>query len=288
MSAELLDYIQAIKPSFGDAKRVKISLLLMHYITLARVSDGRVRIDNVLTTSGGSFLPKVLRNMSSIRGLAFALKLDMTCTFDDNPVPKDLRRQCQLYNIDVEACVRRNKKIQDARAELWDLVIFVKVALAVMAALHEDTLNNLDESYRGHRQPSYKPKSKWLGLVVDESTPAVRARDLPRAGAPRPVTVKTAAVSNSIPGPIRMTRKTTDSSSASSSTSPSGLKSTAYKHARPGVPRPTPAPVTSRPTRAHAPISSSIPSQATYYAQCAAMAAYQRTMQQGMASRRMC
>ncbi|KAG8751104.1 hypothetical protein FRC11_009722, partial [Ceratobasidium sp. 423] len=126
MSAELFDYLQAIKPSYGDAKRAKVGLILIHYITLARVSGGQVRLENVLTTSGGSFLRKVLRNMSAIRGLAFALKLDMSCTYDDSPVPEGLRRQCRLYNIDVEACVRRNEKTEDARAELWDLVIFAK------------------------------------------------------------------------------------------------------------------------------------------------------------------
>ncbi|KAG8684224.1 hypothetical protein FRC11_012437 [Ceratobasidium sp. 423] len=159
-------------------------------------------------------------------------------------------------------------RIQDARAELWDLVIFAKVALAVMAALHEDTLKSLDECYRGHRPIGYKPKSKWLGLVVDDSIPAVRARDLPRAGTPRALTLKTAAISTSTSGPILMARKTTDKSSGTSSTSSSGLKSTTYKRHRLDIPRPIAAPIASRPVhpRQFAPWS----------------------MQQGMASRRVC
>ncbi|KAH7341699.1 hypothetical protein B0J17DRAFT_704270 [Rhizoctonia solani] len=180
MSTELFDYIQAIKPSLGDEKRAKIGLMVMHYITLARVCDGHVKLDSVLTTSGRSFAHKVMRHASLVRTLAFALKVDMTCMYDDSAVPEGLKR---LY-----ACISRNKskqKLEDARSEMWDLVIFARVSQAVMAALHEDTLRRLDETYCGHRPAGYKPKPKWFGLGGDESTPPVRARDLPRAKSPR-------------------------------------------------------------------------------------------------------
>ncbi|KAG8754569.1 hypothetical protein FRC11_006591, partial [Ceratobasidium sp. 423] len=188
MPSELFDFIQAIKPSCGDEKRAKIGLLLIHYITLAvsviLVSGGHVRIDNVLTASGGSFVRKVLCNSSLVEDLAFAMKVDMTCDYDDSPVPEGLRRTCEKYHIDVEACIRRNRKLSNVRGDIRDLVIFVRVSRAIMAALHEDTLGSLDESYRGHRPAGFKPKFKWLGLRVDESVPALRARDLPRASAP--------------------------------------------------------------------------------------------------------
>ncbi|KAJ1307691.1 hypothetical protein OPQ81_001782 [Rhizoctonia solani] len=204
MSTELFDYIQAVKPSLGDAERTKISLLLMHYITLARVSDGRVRIDNALTVSGGSFVRKVLRNMSIVRGLAFALRVDMSCLYDDSPIPEGLRRLCKKYYIDVDASIRRNKKLEDARGEMWDLVIFVRVALAVMAALHEDTLCSLDEFYRGHRPVGYKPKPKWFGLRTDDCIPPILARDLPRAKACRAVGIKASTALTSNSGTILM------------------------------------------------------------------------------------
>ncbi|KAG8723228.1 hypothetical protein FRC11_002520, partial [Ceratobasidium sp. 423] len=214
MSSELFDYIQTIKPSFGDEKRAKVGLLLIHYITLARVSNGHVRINNVLTSSGNPFVRKVLRNASLVRDLAFAMKVDMTCAYDDSPVPEGLRRTCEGYHIDVEACIHRNRKLSDARGEMWDLIIFVRVARAIMAVLHEDTLGSLDESYRGHRPVGFKSKSKWLGLRVDESVPALRARDLPRAGAPRAVSAKTTGTSTSTSGPVPMSRKTSDGTSA--------------------------------------------------------------------------
>ncbi|KDN45638.1 hypothetical protein RSAG8_04722, partial [Rhizoctonia solani AG-8 WAC10335] len=83
MSTELFDYIQLVKPSLSDEKRAKIGLLMMHYITLARVSDGRVRMENILTASGKSFTRKVLGSMPLVRALAFGLKVDMTCKHDD-------------------------------------------------------------------------------------------------------------------------------------------------------------------------------------------------------------
>ncbi|EUC54374.1 hypothetical protein RSOL_043940, partial [Rhizoctonia solani AG-3 Rhs1AP] len=109
MSAELFDYIHAVKPSLSDEKRVKIGMLLTHYITLARVSDGRVSMHNILTASGESFVRKVLRNMPLVRTLAFALKVDMTCRHDDGVIPKGTERLCEQYNIDVEACASRHK-----------------------------------------------------------------------------------------------------------------------------------------------------------------------------------
>ncbi|KAF8671679.1 hypothetical protein RHS04_08165 [Rhizoctonia solani] len=112
MSSELFDYIEAVKPSLGDAKRAKVGLILIHYITLARVSHGRVRIDTVLTTSGESFVQKVLRNMAVIRGLGFALKVDMKAPYDDSPIPEGLRRLCVKYGIDSDECLRRNKAIE--------------------------------------------------------------------------------------------------------------------------------------------------------------------------------
>ncbi|KDN44176.1 hypothetical protein RSAG8_05649, partial [Rhizoctonia solani AG-8 WAC10335] len=132
MSAELFEYIHAVKPSLSDEKRAKLGLLLMHYITLARVSGGRVRMENILTASGKSFTSKVLGSMPLVRALAFALKIDMTCKRDDSPIPEGLRRLCERHYIDVEACKGRHKKLENARSEMWDLVIFVRVALAVM------------------------------------------------------------------------------------------------------------------------------------------------------------
>jgi hypothetical protein len=35
MSSELFEYIHSVKPSLGDAKRAKVGILLIHYITLA-------------------------------------------------------------------------------------------------------------------------------------------------------------------------------------------------------------------------------------------------------------
>ncbi|KAF8695629.1 hypothetical protein RHS03_07981, partial [Rhizoctonia solani] len=188
MSSELFDYIEAVKPSLGDAKRAKVGLILIHYITLARVSHGRVRIDTVLTTSGESFVQKVLRNMSVVRGLGFALKVDMTAPYDDSPIPKGLQRLCVKYGIDSDECLRRNKqKAERARNEMWDLIIFVRVAQAIMGALHEDTLRGLDESYVGHRPAGYRPRTKWLGLATEHLVPAVRARDLQAPKRSRPV-----------------------------------------------------------------------------------------------------
>ncbi|KAG8731436.1 hypothetical protein FRC11_004171 [Ceratobasidium sp. 423] len=199
--SELFDFIQAIKPSCGDEKRAKIGLLI-HYITLARVSGGHGRTDNVPTASGGSFVRKVLCNASLVEDLAFSMKVDMTCNYDDSPVPEGLRRTCEKYHIDVEAYIRRNRKLSDARGEMWDLIIFVRVARAIMAALYEDALGSLDKSYRGHRPAGFKPKFKWLRLRVDESVPALRARDLPRAGAPRAVGAKITSTSTSTSGPV--------------------------------------------------------------------------------------
>jgi hypothetical protein len=73
------------------------------------VSGGRVNIEAVMTTSGDSFVAKVLRNMDVVRGLGFALKIDMTAPYDQSPIPKGLRRLCENYGIDCEACVRRSK-----------------------------------------------------------------------------------------------------------------------------------------------------------------------------------
>ncbi|KAJ1307610.1 hypothetical protein OPQ81_001705 [Rhizoctonia solani] len=228
MSSELLDYIQAVKPSLGDAKRAKIGLLLMHYITLARVSGGRVRMENVLTASGGSFLRKVIRNMPLVRSLAFALEVDMSCMYDDSPIPDGLRRLCQKHHINVQACIDRTKELKNVRNELWDLVIFVRVATTVMAALHGETLSNLDESYRGHRPLDYKPKPKWLGLGTDDSSSPIRARDLPGAQPPRAVGVK-ATTSTLGYGPVPMARKASGESSAPSSSDSLGAKSKAHK-----------------------------------------------------------
>ncbi|KDN44167.1 hypothetical protein RSAG8_05640, partial [Rhizoctonia solani AG-8 WAC10335] len=225
MSAELFEYINAVKPSLSDEKRAKLGLLLMHYITLARVSGGRVRMENILTASGKSFTHKVLGSMPLVRALAFGLKVDMTCKHDDSPIPEGLRRLCERCYIDIEACKSRHKKLENARSEMWDLVIFVRVALAVMAALHEDTLRNLDESYYGHRPVGYKPKSKWLGLGVEHATAPVRARDLARAKAPRPMG---AATSRSTFGPARMTKKVSEKPSISSFGS-SRSKSSSHK-----------------------------------------------------------
>ncbi|CAE6483060.1 unnamed protein product [Rhizoctonia solani] len=159
MSTELFDYIQLVKPSLSDEKRAKIGMLVMHYITLARVSGG-VQLDNVLTASGDSFVRKVIRNRSIVQDIGFALKVDMTYAYDDSPIPEGLQRLCAIYHINVEACIPRNKSLKDARHELWDRVIFVGVAQVVMAAHHEDTLRALDEVYHGHRPPGYQPKRK--------------------------------------------------------------------------------------------------------------------------------
>ncbi|KDN48646.1 hypothetical protein RSAG8_02633, partial [Rhizoctonia solani AG-8 WAC10335] len=210
MSAALFDFIQTIKPSLGDEKRAKIGLLIIHYITLARVSDGGVKMDNVLTKSGKPFARKVLSNMSLVLDLAFALKVDTSYEYDDSPVPAGLRRMCVKYHIDAEACIRRNKKVENARGEMRGLVIFVRVALAIMVALHEDTLRHLDESYRGHRPAVYKPKSKWFGLTTDDSVPPVLARDLPRAKSPRAVGLKPNGTPTSTSGPVPMARKISD------------------------------------------------------------------------------
>ncbi|EUC54592.1 hypothetical protein RSOL_057890 [Rhizoctonia solani AG-3 Rhs1AP] len=239
MSSELFDYIHAVKPSFSDEKRAKVGLLVMHYITLSRVSGGGVQLDNVLTTSGELFVRKVIRNRSIVRDLGFALKVDMSFAHDSTPIPEGLRRLCATYHIGVEACIRRNKSLTDARHELWDLVIFVRVALAVMTALHKDTLSVLDEVYHGHRPPGYQPKRKWLGLGVEHLTAPIRARDLPRAKAPRAIG---AAVATSTSGPVRMARKTSDKPSISSSSNSSGSKS--------GIKRPAPYPAS---TRCHTP-----------------------------------
>ncbi|CAE6410815.1 unnamed protein product [Rhizoctonia solani] len=231
--------IQAIKLSFVDDKRAQVGLPLIHYITLARVSSSHVRTEGILIVSGSLFVSKVPGDAPLVRDLAFAMKVDMTCTYD-SPVPDDLRQTCEGYNIDVEACIRRNRKMKDARGEMWDLVIFVRVAIAIMTALREDTLGSLDESYRGHRPAGFKSKSKskWLGLQVDESTPALRARDLPGAKAPRAVGIKTPSTSTS--GPVLMSRKTTDGTSSSSSSGSSGSKSSTHK--RCDAPRPIPGP----------------------------------------------
>ncbi|CEL62974.1 hypothetical protein RSOLAG1IB_10621 [Rhizoctonia solani AG-1 IB] len=118
-------YVQAIKPSLGDTKRAKVDLLLIRYITIT---------------------------------------MDMTAPYGENPIPKGLRRLCDKYGIDSEACMQRNKKPGPARSDIWDLGVFVRLAQAVMAALHEDTSRELDESYIGHRPAGYKPQSKWFGL----------------------------------------------------------------------------------------------------------------------------
>ncbi|KDN48738.1 hypothetical protein RSAG8_02725, partial [Rhizoctonia solani AG-8 WAC10335] len=241
MSAALFDFIQTIKPSLGDEERAKIGLLIIHYITLVRVSNGGVKLDNVLTKSGKPFARKVLSNMSLVLDLAFALKVDTSCPYDDSPVPAGLRRLCVKYHIDAEACIRRNKKVENARGEMRGLVIFVRVALAIMAALHEDTLRHLDESYRGHRSAGYKPKPKWFGLTTDDSVPPVLARDLPRAKSPRAVGLKPNGTPASTCGPAPMDRKISDESSTSASSS--GSKSTRKRSALPPplAPRSNPA-----------------------------------------------
>ncbi|KAJ1307624.1 hypothetical protein OPQ81_001721 [Rhizoctonia solani] len=237
MSTELFDYIKAIKPSLGDEKRSRIGLLLIHYITLARISGGRVRIEHVLKTSGHSFARKVLRNISMVRDLAFALRVDTSCVFDDSPVPEGLRRLCNKYHIDVEACISRNKKPKSAQNEMWDLVVLVRVTQAVMGAMHEETLHRLDESYVSHRPAGYKPKSRWFGLGLgrNEPAPAVRARNLPRAKIPRAVNSKgTAALKSTELAP--MARNTSDNSSGSSPSESSESKSGIHK--RPTIPFP--------------------------------------------------
>jgi hypothetical protein len=55
------------------------------------------------------FAEKVLRNMDVVRGLGFALKVDMTAPYDQSPVPKGLRRLCESYGIDRKTCIRRSK-----------------------------------------------------------------------------------------------------------------------------------------------------------------------------------
>jgi hypothetical protein len=151
-----------------------------------------------------------------------------------------------------------------------DLIIFVRVARAIMAALHEDTLQALDQSYAGHRPSDYKPKPKWLGLGTEHPVCSIRACDLPGAKPPRPVPPKSTGATS---GPISMARNNTDNSSASST---SGSKS--YKPIG-TLPR-------TRRTRQreHIPLSVA-PSPAVYYAQCAATAAYYQTLQRGMVSR---
>ncbi|KAJ1307608.1 hypothetical protein OPQ81_001703 [Rhizoctonia solani] len=279
MSTELFDYIQAIKPSLGDEKRSRIGLLLIHYITLARVSGGRVRIDHVLTTSGHSFTRKVLRNIAMVRDLAFALRVDTSCVFDDSPVPEGLRRLCNKYHIDVEACISRNKELKSARNEMWDLVIFVRVAQAVMGAMHEETLRRLDESYVGHRPAGYKPKSKWFGLGSSESFPAVRARDLPRAKAPRAVNTRTDSTPTPTPAPVHMARHKSDKSSGGSSSGSCGSKSGARK--RPIIPSPLAPPVVCS-ARLYeflpSPVLMAAPSQSAYFSQRATVAAYYHNM----------
>ncbi|KAG8753247.1 hypothetical protein FRC11_007584 [Ceratobasidium sp. 423] len=131
MSTELLDYLPVTRPFLGDRTGGKTGLHLTHH---ARISGGRIEMHNALKTSDNSLVHKVLRNMSLMRGLAFAFKLDMSCIYDDSPenIISMLRR--------AYAETRDSKqKINDAREAMWDLVIFVMVALAVMAALHEDT-----------------------------------------------------------------------------------------------------------------------------------------------------
>ncbi|EUC54589.1 hypothetical protein RSOL_057860 [Rhizoctonia solani AG-3 Rhs1AP] len=282
MSVALFDFIQAIKPSLGDEKRAKIGLLLIHYITLARVSGGCVNMDNVLTTSGKPFIRKVVSNMSLVLDLAFALKVDTSCVYDDSPVPEGLRRLCARYHIDVEACIRRNKNFGNARSEMRELVIFVRVALAVMAALHEDTLCYLDDSYRGHRPAGYKPEIKWFGLRTDDTVPAVLARDLPRARSPRAFNLKPSAPSTDSK-PVLMARKSSEESSKSSSSS--GSKST---HKRPVLPSLVAPRFNSQYGFVPSPVTMVPSNQAVYYAQCAAMAAYYHAMQQGMANQRGC
>ncbi|KAF8749235.1 hypothetical protein RHS01_10184 [Rhizoctonia solani] len=153
MSSELFDYIEAVKPSLGDAKRAKVGLILIHYITLARVSHGRVRIDTVLTTSGESFVQKVLRNMAVIRGLGFALKVDMTARTTTAQYPRGLRRLCVKYGIDSDECLRRNKAIEGGGRPERDVGPhhLRPGRSGYHGALHEDTLRGLDESYVGHR-----------------------------------------------------------------------------------------------------------------------------------------
>ncbi|CCO32175.1 hypothetical protein BN14_06229 [Rhizoctonia solani AG-1 IB] len=92
------------------------------------------------------------------------IKMDMTAPYGENPIPKGLRRLCDKYGIDSEACMQRNKKPGPARSNIWDLGVFVRLYQAVMAALHEDTSREFDESYIGHRPAGYKPQSKWFGL----------------------------------------------------------------------------------------------------------------------------
>ncbi|CCO35082.1 hypothetical protein BN14_09196 [Rhizoctonia solani AG-1 IB] len=162
--------------------------------------------------------------MDVVRGLGFALKVDMTAPYDQSPIPKGLRRLCENYGIDCEACIRRSKKPERARSEMWDLVVFVRVAQAIMGALHCETLRELDESYIGHRPAGYKAESKWLGLGTEHKARPIRARDLPQTGCPRSMGVK-AVRSTANSEPVWMARKVTDESWTTHSSASSGRKS---------------------------------------------------------------
>ncbi|CAE6379746.1 unnamed protein product [Rhizoctonia solani] len=278
MSFALFDYIESIKPSFGDDKRAKVGLMIMHYITLARVSGGNVRMEQALTSSGNPFVRKVLRNMTIVRDLAFALRVDMSLPYDETcAIPEGLRQLCRQYYIDVQLCIDRHQKAADVREELGSLIVFVRVARAVMGALHEDTLRALDETYVGHRPAGYKPKTKWLGFGTEHTTPSVRACDLPGARVPHPANPKSSPPSS---GPVSMARKDSDSSSSSPSFEPKPAprkRPAAHRHPLPyGHPTHTCEFVPS--------LAAS--NQAVLYAQRMAAAAYYQTLQQGMVGRR--
>ncbi|CCO37501.1 hypothetical protein BN14_11657 [Rhizoctonia solani AG-1 IB] len=140
MFIELFDYMQSFRPSLGDARRQTDGIAYAR-MTIQWVSGGRVNIETVLSTSGGSLVNKVLRNMRL--------------------------RLRDKYGIDSEAYARRSKKPERARSDMWNLVVFLRVTQTVMSTLHKDTLRQLEERYVGHRAAGYKrwvKSSKWFGL----------------------------------------------------------------------------------------------------------------------------
>ncbi|CAE6376583.1 unnamed protein product [Rhizoctonia solani] len=141
--------------------------------------------------------------MDVVRGLGFALKVDMTAPYDQSPVPKGLRRLCESYGIDCKTCIRRSK--------------------AIMSALHYETLREFDECYVGHRPAGYKAESEWLGLATEHKARPIRTRDLPLARCPRSMGVKAVRLTTNSE-PVWMARKTTGGSWTTHSSASSGRK----------------------------------------------------------------
>ncbi|KAB5590358.1 hypothetical protein CTheo_6189 [Ceratobasidium theobromae] len=193
---EFFTYVQTVIPHSADKSQVKVTSMLMHYITLVHATKDQLDLERVLSALGKPFMGKVMHNQGLVHKFALALGLKMRMPWKPTQIPGWLKEMSEDCKLNVKASLARNKTIEKVCDELYILTAFVRMARQAMITTHKATLCALDRGYSSHCHPDYKPAG-FLGLGVRSTRmQGLKASQIPRALISYPTTV------NSQPIPI--------------------------------------------------------------------------------------